>query len=194
MNFESLTIQSVKSISQRCLLWYWNDLAKSRPFPAFSDFCLDERMHDPHALVICDVGREADCNRFRLRYQGVRLEEALQAHSVGKTMEQVTPQAVRQYALDTASECVASGCAVFGVLATLDKNGHRIDCETLLLPFGRGEKVDQIMVSLHLISLTGDFEWRTILNNYRIVSTVELAGRIPAGLTRPVIATPRGRN
>jgi len=190
MKFEALTIQSVKSISQRVLLWYWNDLAAGRRFPAMSDFHFDARMHDPKGLLIWNIERDAGRRRFRARYHGERIAEAFQGSWVGKTMDEIVPQAVRQYGLDAAHECAESGCAVFSVISTVDVAGHRVDCERLLLPFGNGVEVEQLVASMQLISLRGNFERKTVLNDYRMTSRVELAGRISAGFAKPVITTP----
>ena len=53
-----------------------------------------------------------------------------------------------------------------------------MDCERLLLPFGDGAGVRHVMASLQLISLTGDFERKTILTHFKMQSEVVLAGTI----------------
>lgn len=95
-----------------------------------------------------------------------------------------------QYALDIANECAESGCAVFSIISTADVDGNRIDCERLLLPFGNGVEIDQIVASMQLISLRGNFEPRTVINDYHMASRVELAGRISAGFAKPAITPP----
>jgi len=190
MLFETLTIQSVKSISQRALLWQWSELAAGRRFPAFTDFHIDGRMVDPKSLLIWNVERDASVCRFRAQYHSGRLAEAFRGNWIGKTMEEMVPDGVRQYALDTANECVESGCAVFSILSTRDAAGYRIDCERLLLPFGNGADVEHMVGSMELISLAGNFKRRTILNNYRMASKIELAGRIVAGFKKPDVSTP----
>lgn len=190
MKFDALTIQAVKSISQRALLTHWNERARNRRFPAFSEFHLDARMHDPKQLMIWSIEREGGRRCFRARYHGAWLNEVLRDDWVGKTMDEVMPQCVRQYALDTASECADSGCAVFSIISTVDAAGHRVECERLLLPFGTGNDVQQIVASMQLISLKGDFQRRTVLDKFRMKSRVELAGRIAAGFRKPAVTTP----
>lgn len=190
MKFETLTVQHVKSISQRCLLWYWSELAGSRSFPAFSDFQFDSRMIDPKALMVWSIERGSGHRKFRARYQGAQITQAFHTDWVGKMMDEAVPESVRQYALDTAQECAQSGCANFSILSTVDATGHRVDCERLLLPFGSNAKVEQIVASMQLISLKGNFERRTVLNDYQMTSKIELAGRIPAGFRKPDITTP----
>lgn len=190
MKFETLTVQDIKSISQRSILWYWSELAGSRRFPAFSDFQFDARMIDPKGLMVWGVEHAGGRRKFRARHQGLRLAQTFHADWVGRTMDEVIPAAVRTYALDAAEECASSGCAIFSVLSTFDPAGDRIDCERLLLPFGSDAEVQHILASMKLISLKGSFERRTVLNNFRMVSKVELAGRIPAGFRKPAISTP----
>ena len=190
MKFETLTIQSVKSISQRALLWQWSELTAGRRFPPFSDFHVDGRTIDPKSILIWTVERDAGDRRFRSRYHSGRLAEAFHGNWIGKTMEEMAPASLKQYALATANECVDSGCAVFSILSTLDRAGHRIDCERLLLPFGKSADVEQMVATMELISIKGDFQRRTILNEYRMASTIEVAGRIAAGFKKPAVSTP----
>ena len=190
MNFETLTMQAVKSIAQRNLLYYWNELSAERSFPPLSRFQLDTRMHDQKALAIWAVEQGATGRRFRARQQGSWLTQVFQENWVGKIMSDVMPEALRQYALDTANRCATSGCAVFSIISTIDPAGHRVDCERLLLPFGSGSEVEEILASFHLISLKGTFERRTIIDRFRIASKVELVGGIRSGFKRPPITTP----
>ena len=194
MEFETITVQHVKSISQRGLLWYWSELAGGRSFPAFSDFQFDSRMIDPKALMVWSIERGGGHRQFRARYQGAQITQAFHSDWVGKMMDEAVPESVRQYALDTAQECAQSGCAIFSILSTVNTAGHRVDCERLLLPFGSSDEVEQIVASMQLISLKGNFERRSVLNDYQMTSRIELAGRIPAGFRRPAITTPGSLN
>jgi len=190
IKFETLTVQAVKSISQRCLLGYWNELCAGRRYPALSDFRFDSRMHDPKALMIWKTEWEGSGCKFRALHQGEWLTQALQTDWVGSYMEEIAPDSIRQYVVRTATECAVSGSAVYSVISTIDSMGHRVDCERLLLPFGNGPVVKQIVASLQLISLKGRFERTTVLNNYRSVATIELAGCISSGFAKPVVAAP----
>ncbi len=190
MDFETLSIQAVKSISQRRMLWHWSELAAGRRFPAFSDFHSDGGMIDPKATMIWSVEDECGRRTFRARHHGARLTQAFHDDWVGRTMQEVVPEHVRQYAIDTANECAESGCAVFSILSTVDAAGHRVDCERLLLPFGTDAKVEALIASMQLISLQGNYERSTVLDRYRKTSRIELAGRIPAGFGRPEVSTP----
>lgn len=186
MKFETMTIGHVKSIAQRSLLWRWSELAGIRNFPALDDFQMDSRMLDPKSFMMWNV----ECNhegqkQFRVRYQGGRLKQALHGDWTGKTMDELVPKSIRLYAVETAERCADSGHAVFSILSTIDDNGQRVDCERLLLPFGRARRVEQIVATMQLISLKGCFDRSTVLNNYQKCAVVEIAGCIAAGFKRP---------
>jgi hypothetical protein len=56
-----------------------------------------------------------------------------------------------------------------------------VDCERLLLPLGEGSTVQQIVASLQLISVKGEFERKSVLSKFEILSQVVFAGRIRSG-------------
>ncbi|WJR80180.1 hypothetical protein [Bradyrhizobium sp. NP1] len=193
MHFEALSPQAIKSITQRSLLLEWNELARGRRFPALSGFHPDAGLHDPAQLIIWNVEHDGGTRRFRACYQGRYLAEAFNASWVGRTLDTVVPDCLRPFVLETANECVDSRCAVFSILSTLDIAGHRVDCERLLLPFGRdGEIVEQVVASVQLISLKGSFDRKTVLQRYQQGLEITVAGRISAGFARPPIATSAG--
>ena len=59
--------------------------------------------------------------------------------------------------------------------------GIGVDCERLLLPLGEGSTVHQIVASLQLVSIDGEFERKSILSKFETVSQVVFAGRIRSG-------------
>jgi hypothetical protein len=56
-----------------------------------------------------------------------------------------------------------------------------VDCERLLLPLGEGSTVQQIVASLQLVSVKGEFERKSILGRFETLSQVVFAGRIRSG-------------
>ena len=95
-----------------------------------------------------------------------------------KTLDDVVPAFAFEFAMATASECVASSCAIYTVVTTLDEAGDEVDCERLLLPLGRAGKVEQLVASLQLISLIGNFDRKTILQRFEKLSTLKIAGKL----------------
>ena len=181
MKFSPASIQSIKSISPHALILYWNRLAGGRSFPSIEEFDPGPRLHDPTQLVKWTIEDAFGQRRFRALYQGTNVAEVFNSSWVGRTMDEVVPVPLKSMSIDGANECAASGCAIYTVFATLDANGHRVDCERLLLPLGEGSTVQQIVASLQLISIKGEFERKSILSKFEILSQVVFAGRIRSG-------------
>lgn len=178
MEFTVAPISSIKSISQRALCLYWQRLAADDPFPSMDRFNPVARLHDPKQLVVWKVENDAGGRTFRALFQGGNVGEVFNSQWAGKSMEEIIPPALKAFSIDGAGECAESGCAVYTVLSTSDAEGFPVDCERLLLPLGRNVIVEQIVASLQLISLKGNFERKTILTEFKRQSVVTFAARI----------------
>jgi hypothetical protein len=179
MQFEDTSIDSVASETQRALASYWDRLAEDRFFPSIFDFKPESHLHDARQLVVWKVEREDGQRRFRALYQGGNVSEAFNFSWAGKTMDEVIPAFVASFALDAANECALSGCVIYTVFSTWDEAGRRVDCERLLLPFGQdGVMVEQIVASLQLKSLEGDFERANILEKFQQRAELTFSGKI----------------
>lgn len=186
MEFQPISIEAIKSISQRSLLRNWATLAGGRAFPSFAQFRSDSRIHDPKQLVVWKVEGRSPGHRLRALYQGDHLADAFNNAWVGKTMEEIAPPPLKPFIMDTANKCVADGCAVYTILSTFDASGHWVDCERLLLPFGEdGVAVGQVISSMQLISLKGNFRRKSILANFERQSRVLLNGTIRPSVVNP---------
>jgi hypothetical protein len=167
---------AVKSISQYGLLMYWARVAQLRPFPSIGEFRPDARLHDPKQLLFWKV-EEADSERiFRALGHGRYITESYHSSIIGRSMSDLAPANMREFALETANQCANSGRPVYSVIATQDVDGRRVDCERLLLPFGVGGHVDQVLVSLQLISAEGRFTRATIYQRFCSKAEVLLSG------------------
>src|SRR5579872_1860725 len=153
MTFKFVSPLMIESPSQRALACHWDELAGGRRFPAIEELQPAPDMHDPKQLVIWDVEGDGRQQKFRALYQGRNVGEAFNSAWAGKTMDQVVPASLRQLTLEAAHECAASGCLVYVIFSTMDLDGHRVDCHRLLLPFGRDDKVEQLLASLQLSSV-----------------------------------------
>jgi hypothetical protein len=180
--FSPASIQSIKSISQRALTLYWNRLSGCRSFPAIAEFDPEPRLHDPKQLVIWNIEDAFGERRFRALYQGRNVAEVFNSSWAGRTMDEVVPEPLKRFSIDGANECAASGCAIYTILATFDANGRRVDCERLLLPLGEGSTAQQIVASLQLISIEGEFDRKSVLSKFETQSQAVFAGRIRSGL------------
>lgn len=179
MLFPAVSIQSVRSSNQRGLVTHWNALATDRRFPAITAFNPQARNHSPEQLILWDVERTDDGvgRRFRVRKLGLRAEEALGAGLIGKTMDEFVPESLREISLEGARECASSGNAIYAVITTV-AGGHQVDCERLLLPFGDGSAVGQIVASLQLISFQGPIDRRDVTRDFETKCYVSLSGLI----------------
>ena len=181
MKFQNTTADRVASISQRALLLYWQRLAHRRHFPAPLEFSPAERLHDPKQLVIWQVEADGPKRRFRALHHGAHVAEVFGGSWAGRTMDEVVPPFALPFALHSTEACVLTGHAVYTIFRTRDAQDRAIDCERLLLPLGTGGKVEQIVASLQLISLSGEFRRDTVLEKFDAHIDVAFAGVIASG-------------
>jgi hypothetical protein len=181
MIFQRTSAERIGSISQRALLLYWRHLAAGRPYPAPAEFNPDERTHDPKQLVIWQVEQDGPKRRYRAKHHGAHVAEVFRQNWAGRTMDEVVPEFGRAFALHSANTCATTGCAVYTIFRTLDAQGRGIDCERLLLPLGESGKVEQIVASLQLISMEGEFRRDTVLEAFDANIDVAFAGVISGG-------------
>src|SRR5262249_35102348 len=132
---------------------HWTSIAGARAFPALDNFAPYASDHGPEQMIFWDVEAVEGPGgyRFSMRSLGTRAAEAFGNHMAGARMEQLVPPALRPIALDGARACANTGCAIYEIISTVNANGHLVDCERLLLPFGESDRVEQIVVSLQLI-------------------------------------------
>src|SRR4051794_12086243 len=181
MSFKFAPRWAIKSASQLALASYWDRLAAGRRFPAFTELRLEPGIHDPRQLVAWNVEGEGGLRKFRALYQGENVAEAFNSAWAGKTMEQVVPMSLRRITLDAAKECATSGYIVYSIFSTIDANDTRVDCQRLLLPFGRdGVKVEQMLASLQLTVTQGRAR---VLNHFEMQADVLFEGKIKQGFT-----------
>ncbi len=184
MLFKFATPEAIKSVTQRALASYWDHLAAGRAFPAFREFKPEASSHDPKQLVVWNIEGAGRLLKFRALYQGENVAEVFNSSWAGKTMEQVVPMSLRRITLDAAKQCAASGCLIYAIFSTVDANDQRIDCERLLLPFGRDGKVEQLLGSLQLKSTQGMVRRTKVLGDFQLQADVLFSGKIASGFTK----------
>ena len=185
-------IDKIRGINQRALAINWKQMASDHKIPRFEDFDPGSRIHDPKRLAVWNVEQCKGQMVLRALYSGSLLNEPFSASWLGKTLEELTPPILRSDIVSGAHECVRTGCAIYMILRTRDANGHAIDLERLLLPFGRNGQVEQIVASLQLISLGGTVDRKAIVHEFETQSKCILSVRIPRDAVakhRPLTAT-----
>jgi hypothetical protein len=178
MPYKLTSPRAIKWASQRELADYWDRLAAGRPFPEFAELKSEPGMYDPKQFVVWNVEGQGRQRKFRAVYQSENVAEVFKSSWLDKTMDEVVPMSLRPFTMDAAKECVTSGCLVYTIVSTIDTSGHRVDCEGLLLPFGRNDMVEQILTSLRLKSVQGKVQRRKILGNFQIQTDVLFSGKI----------------
>lgn len=180
MPVQPISLHAIRSNNQRALAMHWNMLAAGRVFPAIDEFRPQATEH-PEQMIVWDVEpAEENGYRCRLRSAGLRAQEAFANGMVGKTMEELVPPVLRAVTFEGTRQCVTSGCAIYEIITTVDANAHQVDCERLLLPFGSGERVNQILASLQLISFQGAVDRQVIARDFEQRPQVTFSGRIPS--------------
>jgi hypothetical protein len=196
MSFALASLEPIRSVSQRALASQWDRLSAGRPFPALTEFKPELDKYDARQLVVWSIEGEGRQLKFRALYQGENVAEVFNSAWAGKTMEQVVPMSLRKVTLDAARQCVTNGCLIYTIVSTIDSNGRRVDCERLLLPFGRdGSKVEQILACLQLKSVEGPVRRRKILDNFGLQADLICSCKIKSGFTEASSAlTPQSRD
>lgn len=157
MQFADASIGAIKSISQRSLALSWRDAAKRAAFPRFDDFKPANRGHDPRYMVIWNVEPTPHERIFRAMYQGSFIATGFRQPWQGQSLADVIPAPLRAPALAAANHCAETGCGVYMVYRASNERGQSIDCERLVLPFGKAETgIRQLVTSMETISLEGD--------------------------------------
>ena len=164
MEFASADPSVIKSIRQRYLLNEWLRLAGKRsPMPLQRDFQLDRVDEETVDMMGYDVVGEADGARFLITHQGARL-----ATTYGN--ERVDPAERRRFldeaigperyanVVDIYRTCLRHKRPVYSISTVDDADGKEVSYERLLMPFGEGEAVQQIVGSFKSISIEGGFK------------------------------------
>jgi len=164
MEFTGADPSIVKSIRQRYLLNEWLRAAgKRQPMPLVRDFQLDRVDDEMADMMGYDVVGEADGARFLITHQGARL-----ATTYGN--ERVDPGERRRFldeaigperyanVVDIYRTCLRHKRPVYSISTVNDADGKEVSYERLLMPFGEGEAVQQIIGSFKSISIEGGFQ------------------------------------
>ena len=131
--------------------------------PLVRDFHLDRVDDEMVDMMGYDVVGEGDGARFLITHQGARL-----ATTYGN--ERVDPAERRRYldeaigperyanVVDLYRACLRRKRPVYSISTVNDADGKEVSYKRLLMPFGAGEAVQQIIGSFKSISIEGGFK------------------------------------
>jgi hypothetical protein len=170
MKFESANPSVVRSIKQRDLLNTWlRAVRKPQLLPVISDFQPDRIGDELADMMRLDVEGEGCGARFLITQEGARL-----AATYGN--DHLDPEERTNRYLDDAIgpdryarvvaaylACLAHRRPTYSVSMVRDPDGKEVSYERLLLPFGRADKVEQIVGSYKAISIDGAFKVNNLM-------------------------------
>jgi hypothetical protein len=165
MEYESANPSVVRSIKQRELLNTWlHAFGKRRALPAVADYQPDRIDDELVDMMRFDVEGEGAEARFLITQEGSRL-----AATYGS--EHIDPEQRTDRYLDDAIGparyarvvpsyriCLMRKRPTYSISMVQDPDGKDVCYERLLLPFGNGRGVEQIVGSYKAISIEGGFK------------------------------------
>lgn len=184
MEFVSANPSVVRYITQRVLLNAWLRAAhKHQPLPLLAEFDpgdVSGELPDMMGYDVEDGGQEP---RFVIKQEGARLIATYGNDPNGSRTNRYLHDAIgaERYArvLPSYAACVRYRRPTYSVATVQDADGKDVSYERLLLPFGVGERVEQIVASVKAISIEGGFR----VDNLMGLQT----NRVPVSLVNAVI-------
>jgi len=168
MQFESANPQVVKSIKQRVLLDAWlRALRKSRSLPAIADFRPDGVTDELPDMMAYNVEGEGDTARFLITQEGARLAATYGNVDSEKRTNRYLDDAIGPDRYARVVTCYRTLLArrrpTYSISMVQDSDGKDVSYERLLLPFGTGHQVQQIVGSYKAISIEGGFKINNLM-------------------------------
>jgi hypothetical protein len=170
MKFESANPSVVRSIKQRELLNTWlRALRKPHPLPGIAKFQPDRIGDELPDMMGFDVEGEGDAARFVITQEGATLtqvygnEHVDPAQRTNRYLDDAIGPERYTHVVTLYRTCLARKRPTYSISLVQDLDGKDVQYERLLLPFGRGEKVEQLVGSYKAISMEGRFKIRNLM-------------------------------
>jgi hypothetical protein len=170
MEFASSDPSVVRSIRQRYLLNTWlRASARHRPLPLLHDFQPDRVADELADMMGFDVVGRGDDARFLITQEGARVTATYGNEHVdpSKRTNRFLDDAIGpvRYAnvITLYRTCLACKRPAYSISMVQDADGKDVSYERLLLPFGGGEAVEQIVGSYKSISIEGGFKINNLM-------------------------------
>ncbi|SDP38647.1 PAS domain-containing protein [Afipia sp. GAS231] len=160
----------VRSIRQRYLLNTWlRAAARHRPLPLLHDFQPDRVADELADMMGFDVVGQGDEARFRITQEGARLtaiygnEHVEPSKRTNRFLDEAIGPARYANVMTLYRTCLAHKRPAYSISMVQDEDGKDVSYERLLLPFGGGEAVEQIVGSYKSISIEGGFKINNLM-------------------------------
>jgi hypothetical protein len=165
MKFESANPSVVRSIKQRELLDTWlRALRKPHPLPVIANFQPDRIGDELDDMMGFDVEGEGDAARFVITQAGATLSKVYghehidPAQRISRYLDDAIGPERYAHVVTLYHTCLARKRPTYSISMVQDLDGKDVQYERLLLPFGRADKVEQIVGSYKAISVEGRFK------------------------------------
>ncbi|QPF87639.1 hypothetical protein IC762_15690 [Bradyrhizobium genosp. L] len=170
VEFRSADPSVVKSITQRVLLNAWLRAARTPDaLPGLSDFQTDSANEERADMMAFDVIGEGDAARFLITQEGARLTTAYgnehvdPRHRTNRYLDDAIGPERYAGVIRSYRACLARKRPTYTVAEVVDADGKDVSYERLLLPFGRGDAVEQLVGSYKAISMEGGFRLHNLM-------------------------------
>jgi hypothetical protein len=171
MDFQSAAPAVVRAIRQRDLLNTWLRLyAREDRLPAVSEYVPGRLKEEAHDLVYYTVDTAQWPPVLTIQSEGTRMSAAYGKTGKGHRLDEYVGPRFAASVMPVYHLCVARRCPVYTVSDLQDAAGHRVEYERLLLPFGAGSEVTEIIASLKTISIDGRFEIQDLMTRTDLVT------------------------
>ena len=170
MEFAHSDPSVVRSIRQRYLLNTWlRATARHRPLPLLPDFQPDRVADELADMMGFDVVGQGDDARFRITQEGARLtatygnEHVDPSQRTNRFLDDAIGPVRYANVITLYRTCLTYKRPAYSISTVQDTDGKDVSYERLLLPFGSGEAVEQIVGSYKSISIEGGFKINNLM-------------------------------
>ena len=161
--------QGMRCVQQISLLKLWEQLRGKRELPQFEALLPDDISRAIDKLSFSEVVQAQNGYRFRIIRNGAQFDRMYPEKRVGKFLDEVLPQAIRDQALLLHEQVVVSRQPSFSFSVLRKADGPLIRYERLLLPFTcSGEHVERIIGAITLFTEENGFDANDVLTAKRV--------------------------
>jgi hypothetical protein len=170
MQFESSDPSVVRSIKQREFLNAWLRAAgKRRPLPLLDDFQPNRVSEEMADMMGFNVIGEGDSARFLITQAGARLsatygsDHLKPAERINRYLDDALGPERYAHIITLYRVCLKHRRPAYSISTVQDEDNKDVSYERLLLPFGRGDTVEQIVGTYKSISIEGGFKINNLM-------------------------------
>jgi len=185
MKFDSANPSVIRSVKQRDLFNAWlRVLGKGRTLPLLGDYQPDRIADELADMMGFDVQGHGSDARFLITQEGARLTATYGNEHIdpdkrtNRYLDDAIGPARYGRVVPSYRACLAHKRPTYSVSTLQDADGKDVSYERLLLPFGSGADVEQIVGSYKAISIEGGFKINNLMGVRSKVTPVSIINAI----------------